>query len=70
MIESKLKAKNCKLSTAVSTWLGLVSIVYATQNRTTSRKDGELSMKLVVMAIRMGSNSNPGCQLDTATRSA
>ena len=46
MIESKLKAKNCKLRTAVSTWLGLVSRVCATQNRTTSRKDCELSMKL------------------------
>ena len=46
MIEPKLKAKNCKLWTAVSTWLGLVSRVYATQIRTTSRKDRELCMKL------------------------
>ena len=45
MIESKLKAKNCKLWTAVSTCLGLVSRVYATQ-KSTSRKDRKLSMKL------------------------
>ena len=37
MIEPKLKAKNCKLWTAVSTWLGRVRRVYATQNRITSQ---------------------------------
>ena len=40
------ESQKCKLWTAVSTWFGLVSRVYATQNKTTSRKDRELSMKL------------------------
>ena len=58
MIESKLKVKNCKLGTAVSTWLGLISRVYAAQNRTTS-------VKTVVYKVLAGNDDPSGLKFES-----